>query len=97
MKKVTKPFRRDVARDDRAQQYLLVQGLEAKLSEEGRAVLLEVAAGSLPEGGQIDFEVQEGQLREFVFALSPPAAKQLSRRLDEAVEAYLGSVPEDQG
>ena len=93
MKRVATPFRRDIAHDAEAPQYQLVQGLEVLLSEEGRAILLEVSSSHLPSQG----EIQSGRrgLMKNVFALSPSAAKQLSDRLAQTVETYLDYVPGD--
>lgn len=53
-----------------------VTSMEAKLSENRRIVIL-----SLNDPGRADYPL--------VYALSPPAAAQLSRLLEEAVQEYL--------
>ena len=57
--------------------------------------MLKLCADHLPDAGELDFENQDGDLPEFLFALSPAATKQLSVLLDRAVREYLGVKQEN--
>ena len=83
MPKVIVVPQRDI--DDKSREALQVTSLEAGHASPGQPLLL-LSVGVFDSG------VPDGH--QYVFALSPPAAKRLSRDLRKAVKEYLQGKPD---
>ena len=86
---ILEPTRKDL--EGEAEHVSLVRGLEVRLSKNRRSILLELTPHALARFGAEAIDA------EGTYALSPPAAKRLSRLLKRAVRDYLKSPDHKSG